>query len=140
MGTDEALRVVIVGAGRVGFAAAQRLNDRDQTLVIVDKDPEVAEQLVENELGTVVCGNITSPEVLEEVSLHTADVVAGLTNRMEANLTACLLAAAMTDVRTVLRVNSSAAQEYYQHVADSIVYPEELGAKAAANAITGTEE
>lgn len=61
---DEAFRVVIGGADRVGFAAAQRLNDRDQTLVIVDKDPEVAERLVEDELGTVVCGNITSPEVL----------------------------------------------------------------------------
>lgn len=45
----------------------------------------------------------------------------------------------MTDVGTVLRVNSSAAQEYYQRVADNIICPEELAAKAAANAITGTE-
>lgn len=89
MGVHESFRVVIVGGGRVGFAAVQRLSDRDQTLVIVDRGSEVAERLVEDELGTAICEDITSPEVLEGASLHTADVVAGLTSRTEANLTVC---------------------------------------------------
>ncbi|MFC7133368.1 MULTISPECIES: potassium channel family protein [Salinibaculum] len=128
-------RVVIAGGGRVGYRTAELLDDRGHDVVIIEPDPERADQISDEYVATVFKGDATRPTVLAQTDLERADVVAGLTRTTGTNLAVCMMAHQMTDgIQTVVRTETEPEQEFEQFV-DAVVYPERAGARAAANAI-----
>ena len=128
-------RVVIAGGGRVGYRTAELLDDRGHDVVIIEPDPERADQISDEYVATVIKGDATRPTVLSQTDLERADVVAGLTRTTGTNLAVCMMAHQMTDgIQTVVRTETEPEQEFEQFV-DAVVYPERAGARAAANAI-----
>lgn len=86
------MRIVIIGAGEVGFNIAQRLAQEQQDVVVVERNPKRI-RFVEEELDVqVVKGTGSSPRTLLAAQVMQADMVIAVTDSDEANLTACLLA------------------------------------------------
>ncbi|MFB6173748.1 MAG: TrkA family potassium uptake protein [Halobacteriales archaeon] len=135
MPTD--LDVIVAGGGRVGFQTAALLDDQGHDVTIVERDPAVCESITDAYIATVIEGDASDPETLEEAGVDGADVVAALTGQTGLNLAVCMAADRMAPgVRTVARIERAGAEAYGRFV-DEVVFPERAGARAAADWILG---
>jgi trk system potassium uptake protein TrkA len=105
------MRVLIVGAGQVGFQLAKRLSEEDQDVVLIDLDPQKTSYVSEQLDLLTVTGNGASLPVLERAGLSGAGMLLAVTSQDESNIVACLLASQF-DVE--LRVARISAPEYYE--------------------------
>lgn len=90
------MRIVIVGAGEVGYSVARNLSADGHDIVIVEEDEERAAQAEETLDVMVVNGNGARPSVLAKAGItgKRSDVMMliACTNRDEVNLMACWIA------------------------------------------------
>ena len=63
------MKIIIVGAGEVGFNIAQRLVSEDKEVVVIDRSPEQLKQLSEVLDVQVVQGSGSSPGILEDAGI-----------------------------------------------------------------------
>jgi len=130
--------VIIVGGGRVGRRVAEQLSEEQNSVTVVELDPEKCKQ-VSPKVSGVIEGDGTDSKILERAGLDSAVVVAALTNDTDVNLAVCeLVYESNSDIRTVLRISRDGEEDYgYRRFVDDIVYPAAAGATAAANRIRG---
>jgi Trk K+ transport system NAD-binding subunit len=109
-------RTLIVGGGRVGRELAQRLADRGEEVVIVEREQSVVESLRED--GFVVhLGDGTRRDVLERAGIENARIVAVATADDDGNLLIGQLAANTYDAETVVaRVNEPSYLDAFEDV------------------------
>lgn len=132
------LDVVIAGGGRVGFETAKLLDDHGHDVTIIERDRERVSTLADEWMVTVIAGDATNPDILEQADVEGADVVAALTGETGLNLAVCLAAEELAGgVRTVARIDRDVGDSYTRFV-DSVVYPERAGARVAVNEIVGS--
>lgn len=86
------MKIIIVGAGEVGFYCAQRLSQENQDVILIDQDPQKVKRITDNLDVQVFHGSGTSPRVLKSAGIMDADMLVAATDSDEANLIACLLA------------------------------------------------
>lgn len=86
------MRVIVVGAGKVGFEIAHRLSGEGHDVVVVDKDPEALREIADHLDVMTVTGNGASPRLLEEVGVAKTDVMIAVTETDEVNMIACMAA------------------------------------------------
>lgn len=100
------MRIVIIGAGNAGRQLALRLSEERHSVVMVDSD---AGALAEAEAGLdilTVCGQGSSPAVLEEAGVDKSDLIIAVTDNDEVNILACLMANSVGVKRKVARVTN----------------------------------
>jgi len=98
---------VIVGGGRGGSYLAQDLQTQGYQIKVVDRRPDIVAKLRQEIGGDVICGEGSSPQVLEQVGVAKADLVVALTHNDEDNLVVCRLAKHHFHVpRVIARVNN----------------------------------
>ncbi|MHB9285473.1 cation:proton antiporter [Halobacteriales archaeon Cl-PHB] len=99
------MRVLIVGSGRVGRALAERLEGRDEEVVLLDVDDRAVERARDDGF-TVRRGDATNREVLAKAGAENARVVAATTSNDDVNLLVAQLARNAFGTETVVaRVN-----------------------------------
>jgi trk system potassium uptake protein TrkA len=131
--------IIIAGGGRVGFQTAELLAARDENVTIIEADVDRVEEIADAWIATVIQGDASDPNILEQAGIERADTVAALTELTGLNLAVCLLATRLTDgIRTVARVDRETDDAYDQFV-DAVVYPEAAGARVAASKTAGDE-
>lgn len=86
------MKIIIVGAGEVGFHSAQKLSEENQDVVLIDKDFEKIKRITDNLDVQALLGSGTSPKMLKNCGVKDADMLVAATDSDEANLIACLLA------------------------------------------------
>ena len=86
------MKIIIVGAGEVGFFLAQRLSEENQDVVLIEKDPQKIKRINENLDVQAFLGSGTSPQLLKDSGITQADMLVAATDSDEVNLIACLLA------------------------------------------------
>jgi trk system potassium uptake protein TrkA len=119
---DPHMKVLVVGAGEVGFHLAQRLSEESQDVVLIESDPERADfASVHLDVLTVV-GNGASLSVLERAGVSGARMMLAVTSTDEVNLVACLAAKRLGVQYTVARISSP---EYYGR--GSVLSREQMG-------------
>jgi trk system potassium uptake protein len=116
------LRIIIVGAGEVGYHLARRLSEEDQDVVLIESNPERAEYVAEQLDVLTITGNGAALPVLEKAGLARAAMVLAVTSKDEVNVLCCL-AASRFDVG--VRVARIGNPEYYQP--GSVLSREQLG-------------
>jgi trk system potassium uptake protein TrkA len=94
------MKIIIIGAGEVGFNIAQRLSEENHDVVVIDKDQNKI-----NHLQTVIdvqaiVGSGTSPSILQEGGIKESDIIVAATDSDEANLIACFYAQHLTEYIT----------------------------------------
>jgi trk system potassium uptake protein TrkA len=133
------LDVVIAGGGRVGFQTAELLANRDHDVTIIEQDEQVASDLTDEWMATVITGDATDPDIIAQAGLERADVIAALTGQTGLNLAVCLAASELVpEIRTVARIENGTGESYTRFV-DAVVFPERAGARVAANEIAGSD-
>jgi len=133
------LDIVIAGGGRVGFQTAEILADRGHDVTIIERDEGVVSDLADEWMATLIEGDATNPDIIEQAGIERADAIAALTGETGLNLAVCLAAAELSPgIRTVVRIDRAAGQAYTRFV-DAVLFPERAGARVAANEIVGTD-
>ncbi|MEM8621082.1 MAG: Trk system potassium transporter TrkA [Actinomycetota bacterium] len=100
------MRVVIVGAGEVGWYLAQRLGAEGNDVVVVEQDAAIAAAIGAELDVQVVVGSATVPSVLRSAGIERASLLAGVTQNDEVNLIASLLAKSFGVEQTVARIQT----------------------------------
>ncbi|PXF18388.1 MAG: hypothetical protein CXX76_01600, partial [Methanobacteriota archaeon] len=100
------MRVVIAGAGDVGYRVARDLVNRGHGVSIIDSDPAAIKR-AQGLDAQVIQGHAAAPKLLVEQSgLAEADLFIGVTGNDMVNILGCTFAKAM-GCRTIARVNES---------------------------------
>ncbi|MBN1380841.1 MAG: Trk system potassium transporter TrkA [Deltaproteobacteria bacterium] len=86
------MRVVIIGAGEVGYHIAKKLSDESHDVFLIDKNIEKIRRINDNLDVQAFLGSGTSPQMLRNVGIDSAELLVAATDSDEANLIACLLA------------------------------------------------
>ncbi len=99
------MRVLVIGAGKVGSILAKTLAEKGYDVIVVDKDSSKIESLVAVADVQAIAKDATDPAVYEEhVDLTTIDVVVAVTNRDEVNLFIATLAREYNVPRIIIKV------------------------------------
>ena len=94
------MKILIVGAGRIGISAAESLVSEANDITVVDTDEAHIQYLqAQFDLRGVV-GSATSPEVLREAGAEDTDMLIAVTSNDETNLAVSLLAARLFNIPT----------------------------------------
>ena len=107
------MKVIIIGAGEVGFNIAQRLSEENHDVVVIDTDPNKIRQIQNVMDVQAILGSGTSPSVLQEAGIKEGNILVAATNSDEANLIACFYAQHLTDYITkIARIKNP---DYMKH-------------------------
>ena len=106
------MRVIICGAGRVGYGLAARLAVENNTVTVVDTSTDQIRQITTDLDIRGVVGHGSHPDVLVRAGVENVDMIIAVTQFDEVNMVACQIAHSLFDVPTkVARVR---AQSYLQ--------------------------
>ena len=104
------MKIIVLGAGRVGSSVAQHLASEANDITVVDSRSEVLRELQDRlDLRTVV-GHASHPDVLEQAGAPDADMIIAVTSSDETNMVACQIA--YTLFRTPTKIARVRAVEY----------------------------
>jgi len=128
------VRIVVIGAGKLGYSVAQLLAQEQYDVVVVEQD-EARRQVVKDNLDVLTIGaNGASPLTMMEPFVRDADVVLATTDNDEVNMVACMLAKKNGIKHTIARIRNT---DYTQKAndflragmgIDLIINPEQLTA------------
>ncbi len=125
------MKVIIVGAGEVGFHIASHLALEKKDVVVVDKDADAIRRVSDNIDVQVLNGSGSSPVVLEEAGIKEAEILLAVTDSDETNLVACLVANLISpSTKKLARIRNADYDEYHDtfrdyapHI-DTVINPE----------------
>jgi trk system potassium uptake protein TrkA len=100
------MRIVVIGDGKVGNAIIRHVSREGHQVVVVDKNPNVVEDIVNRYDVMGICGNGASYQILKEADAGRAHVVIAVTASDETNMLACVLAKKLGAKSTIARVRS----------------------------------
>ncbi len=128
------MKIIIAGAGEVGFHLAKLLSYEAQDITLIDTDKESL-SYADNHLDIrVLRGDATSIEVLRDAKVESSDLVIGVTASETTNLTLCLLAKQLGCERTIARISNTEFMDNRDLIKfdelgiDELISPEELAA------------
>ncbi|MFT4771469.1 MAG: trk system potassium uptake protein TrkA [Cryomorphaceae bacterium] len=100
------MKVIIAGAGEVGFHLAKLLTMEGHALTVIDKDPDALQQISQHLDLEVLEGSSTSIVTLTNANVQKADLVIGVTSSEDVNITTCIMAKHLGAKRTVARISN----------------------------------
>jgi len=100
------MKVMIVGAGEVGFHIAELLSRERHAVTVIERDPQRAAELRKELNALIAEGNGASTEVLEAANVSDMELFIAVTDLDEVNLIACLLAHDHGVPRIIARIKS----------------------------------
>ncbi len=105
------MKVIIVGAGKVGETLVEYFTKENHDIIIIDSDFKTVQDIVNKYDVRGVVGGGVERDVLLEAEANTADFFIASTPRDELNVLACVLAKKLGAKYTVARVRSP---EYFK--------------------------
>lgn len=130
-----AVKVIIVGAGKVGFSIAATLSAKDFDVVVIDTREDRLNQVQEYLDVQTIAGNGASMSVLESAGIADSDLLVAVTELDELNMMTCFVGKSYGVKSAIARVRRP---EYGELVSsyrreqlgiDLIVNPEQLAAQ-----------
>ena len=108
------MKVIVCGAGQVGFNIARHLALENNDVTVIDRDLELVRRVSDTLDANGVVGHASNPEVLEKAGVANADMIIAVTYADEVNMVACQVAHSLFDVPTkIARVRQ---QSYLQPI------------------------
>ncbi len=106
------MKVIVCGAGQVGYAIAQYLATANNDVTVIDRRAELVHKIEENLDLQGVVGHASLPSVLERAGAADADMIVAVTYADEVNMIACQVAHSLFNVP--MRIARVRQQDYLQ--------------------------
>jgi len=116
------LKIVIIGAGEVGFNLAKSLSRENYDITVVDINPEKCLRIKNNLDAHVIEGDGASQRVLQKLDMKKVDYLLALCPIDEVNLVASRISKKMGAKHVICRLRSTE----YSHK-NAIITPEQFG-------------
>lgn len=129
------MRIIIAGAGDVGFHLAKLLAYEKQDIILIDKDGDTLKQASNNLDVGILKGSSTSYRILEEADVKNADLLIAVTSSEETNLTTAMIGKHLGAKKTIARIQNleylldKEKLDLKDLGIDEIISPESLAAK-----------
>ena len=125
------MKIIIIGAGEVGFHIAGRLALENKDVVLIDNNIDSIRRVTDHIDVQTIHGSGSSPAVLDEAGIRGAEILLAVTDSDETNLVACLAAHIISpNTKKLARLRDAAYDPYHQtfrdnppHI-DTIINPE----------------
>ena len=101
------MKIIIAGAGEVGFHLAKLLSYESQEIILIDNDKDSLSYADSHLDIRVLRGDATSVSVLQDANVENSDLVIGVTSSQTTNLTLCLLAKQLGSKKTIARISNT---------------------------------
>jgi trk system potassium uptake protein len=124
-----AVKIVIVGCGRVGSTLACQLVEEGHEVSVVDENVAAFARLGEDFAGQMVVGSGIDEEVLRRAGIEQADCFASVTNGDNRNIMAAQIAQKIFNVKRVItRIYDPIRADVYRDLGLETMCPTTLGA------------
>ena len=127
------MKIIIAGAGDVGFHLAKLLSYESQDTFIIDMDAEKL-NYINNHLDVITKkGDATSIELLKEIGIGSADLLLAVTESQNTNFTISVIGKALGVKTTIARIDNpefvkNDEIDFKSFGLDFMISPEELAA------------
>ncbi|HOE58065.1 MAG TPA: Trk system potassium transporter TrkA, partial [Bacillota bacterium] len=134
------MKIIIIGAGKVGYSLAESLSKSNHDVTIIDRSPIALGKAEENLEVLCIRGSGVSTGILMEAEIGTADLLIAVTNSDEVNMVCCLTAKKLGVKQTIARIRDP---EYANELSilkeelelDLIINPEQTAAEEIVNVL-----
>jgi len=129
------MRIIIAGAGDLGFHLAKLLAYEEQDIILIDQDSSVLENASAHLDVHTIRGSSTSISILEEANVAKADLLIAVTSIEETNLTTAMIGKRLGAKRTIARISNIEFLHQREKLdlkaigIDEVISPESLAAK-----------
>ena len=111
------MHIVIMGCGRVGSTLAHILEDRDNTIAVIDRDPEAFRRLRSSFKGDKITGIGFDRAVLIQAGIENADAFVAVSSGDNSNIISARVARETFNVeRVVARIYDPRRAEVYERL------------------------
>ena len=101
------MKLIVCGAGQVGFQIARHLSGEGSEVTVIDNNPSLVRQVTDNLDVAGVAGFASHPDVLAEAGARDCDMLIAATSMDEVNMVACQVAHSVFEVPVkIARVRS----------------------------------
>ena len=101
------MKVIICGAGQVGWQIARHLSGERNDVTVVDQDPELVRRATDSLDVQGVAGFASYPDILERAGARDADMIIAATQSDEVNMVTCQVAHSVFGInRKIARLRS----------------------------------
>ena len=121
------MKIVIAGAGRVGYSVARELSKENHDIVVIEQNEAKLKEVSNNLDVLTLSGNAASYDTLKQAELKNADLLIAVTEADEVNLLCCLAAKKLGVTHTIARVRN---RDYFRQTA---FLKDELGLSMTIN-------
>ncbi len=101
------MKIIIAGAGEVGFHLAKLLSFESQEITLIDTDKNSLAYAGDHLDIRVIKGDVTSIAILKDARIDTAGLFIAVTSSETTNITACVLAKQLGAKQTIARISNS---------------------------------
>lgn len=128
------MKIIIAGAGEVGFHLAKLLSYESQDITLLDTDKESLSYADTHLDIRTIKGDATSIAILQDARVDSVDLVIAVTASETTNITVCVLAKQLGASRTIARISNTEFIEHKELAGfskfgiDELISPESLAA------------
>ena len=128
------MKILIAGAGEVGFHLAKLLSFEAQDITLIDTDKESLNYADSHLDIRVLRGDATSISILREARVETSDLVIAVTSSEATNIAICAIAKQLGSKRTIARISNTEFVDHQEEIGfinfgiDELISPEQLAA------------
>ena len=129
------MRIIIAGAGDLGFHLAKLLAYEEQDIILIDQDAAALDHASNHLDVGIIKGSSTSIRILEEANVSRADLLIAVTSIEETNITTAIIGKRLGAKRTIARISNIEYLHQRDRLSlkdvgiDEIISPESLAAK-----------
>lgn len=117
------MKIIIIGGGKTIYFLAKQFITEGHNVTIINRDPEESQILSHQLDATILLGDGSDPETLEQAGAGSADVLLSMTSHDHDNLVTCQIASKEFDVpRTIALVNNPENEEIFRKLGASLIF------------------
>ena len=134
------MKIIIVGAGKVGSALTQQLSADGHHVTVIDQDPRLIDNIINIYDVMGVCGNGAVYGVQQEAEVAKAELLIATTSSDELNILACLVAKKLGATHTIARIRNPEYEKQLRFMRDELglsmsINPERAAAREIARVL-----
>ena len=114
------MKIVIVGAGKIGEILCRDLSTEGNDITLIEQDPKILDRILSVSDIMGIVGNGANREVLGDAGVHDADIFIAVTTNDEINLISSVMAKKMGAKYTIARVRNPEYSEQMEFMRESL--------------------